>query len=84
MSALKDIQDIFKQFIYKYEKEYLKNRVLFNDDVGASGFYEFMKYFKDWLYESIHKFLTPNKYDSKFEITIRTYCNYIRDKILPV
>lgn len=84
MSALKENQEIFKQFIAKYEKEYLKNKALFNDDKSPSGFFEFMKYFKDWLYESIHNFLTPNKYDNNFEITIRTYCNYIKNKILPV
>ena len=84
MSALKDNQELFKQFIIKYEKEYLKNKILFNDDKSPSGFYEFMKYFKDWLYESIHNFLTPNKYNNNFEITIRTYCNYIKNKILPV
>lgn len=84
MSALKDNQSLFKEFIKKYENEYLKSKVLFNDDKSATGFFEFMKYFKDWLYESIHNFLTPNKYDNNFEITIRTYCNYIKNKILPV
>lgn len=83
MPSLQDNQNIFKQFVSKYN-ELKKDRVVFNDDKSENGFYSFMKYFKDWIYESIHKFLEPNKYNKEFEKTIRVYCNYIRDRILPV
>ena len=83
MSALSDNQNIFKQFTKKYS-ELLKNKEVFNDDISETGFYSFMRYFKDWLYESIHNLLSKNKYEISFEKTIRIYCNYIKDKIIPV
>lgn len=83
MSALTDNQSIFKKFTIKYG-ELLENKTAFNDDDSETGFYSFMKYFKEWLYESIHNLLTKNKYEKSFEKTIRIYCNYIKEKILPV
>lgn len=81
--ALEKNQEVFKNFIKKYSV-IIKDKKTFNDDDSLNGFFAFMKYWKDWLYDNIHNFLSNNKYNNKFEITIRTYCNYIRDKILPV
>lgn len=83
MTNLEKNQDLFKQWVKNYSIA-TKTKEIYGDDKSPNGFYSFMKEFKDWLYSSIHDFLTPNKYDIKFENTIRVYCNYIKDKILPV
>lgn len=75
--------DTFKQWVKNYGIA-LKTEKIFNDEISPNGFFAFMKEFKDWLYSSIHDFLTPNKYDIKYENRIRVYCNYIKEKILPI
>lgn len=83
MTALEKNQQIFKQWVQNYSVA-VKTESIYNDEKSTNGFFSFMKEFKDWLYSSIHDFLTPNKYDNKFENTIRIYCNYIKEKVLPI
>lgn len=84
MPSLKENQATFKMWVEAYSIA-LKNQEMFmNDEIGKKGFYDFMLDFKGWLYESIHNYLAENKYNEKYEKTIRTYCNFIRDKIIPI
>ena len=84
MSTLNDNRETFKKWVNEYSCA-LKIKEIYNNDTDdAQSFYTFMLEFNKWLYHSIHNYLTPNKYTPKFEETIRIYCNYIRDKILPI
>lgn len=82
MSSLTENQNTFKTWIKEYSSALKLKEVLNNDKENSNGFYSFMVEFKNWLYSSIHNYLTPNKYDINYEKTIRIYCNYIRDKII--
>jgi len=62
------------KIILKYDKYYLNEDLL----------YSFMKDFKDTLYNIIHNVLSPVKSVAENESMIRFYCNYIREKILPL
>ena len=83
MSALTDNQTLFKKWIKNYACA-LKIKEVYNDDETKNGFYSFMSDFKEWLYSSIHEFLSKSKTNSQYEITIKTYCKYIKEKILPI
>lgn len=83
MSALDNNRELFKGWIKEYASALKIKEVVKNDEANGKGIYTFLVEFKDWLYDSIHNFLAKNKFDHKYEITIRTYCNFIRDKILP-
>ena len=84
MSSLAENQNTFKTWVKEYASALKLKEVLNNDKENSNGFYSFMVEFKNWLYSSIHNYLTPNKYDINYENTIRVYCNYIRDKIIIV
>lgn len=84
MSALNDNRELFKNWVNEYSCALKIKEVYNNDKENSNGFYSFMVEFKNWLYNSIHNFLTPNKYNLEFEKTIRAYCKYIKDKIIPV
>lgn len=85
MSALEDNRKIFKMWINNYQAVFQKcNRDRLNDDKSPNGFYAFMLEFKNFLHNSIHIILTPNKQNPSFEYTIRQYCEFIAKKILPV
>lgn len=83
MSALTDNQAVFKKWVENYSCA-LKIKEVFNDDESLKGFYSFMKDFQEWLHDSIHNKLSEYKHNKEYEKTIRVYCNYIKDKILPV
>lgn len=83
MASLVENQKTFKTWVKEYSSA-LKLKEVFSNDTDNNGFYAFMVEFKNWLYNSIHNYLTPNKYDSAFENTIRTYCKFIKEKILVV
>nr|DAW58816.1 MAG TPA: Terminase [Caudoviricetes sp.] len=83
MALYDDNIGIFKQYVKEYGSA-LQIPEVYNDDESNKGFYSFMHSFYEWLYYQIHTFLTPNKNIPKYESVIKTYCNYIRDKILPI
>ena len=74
MSALEDNRKIFKMWINNYQAVFQKcNRDRLNDVKSPNGFYAFMLEFKNFLHNSIHSILTPNKQNPSFEYTIRQY-----------
>lgn len=83
MSQLEQNQSLFKRWVAEYGAG-LKIKEILNDDDSNNGFYSFMVEFKDFLYDSIHNYLAPNKYSKEYELTIRRYCKYIEEKILPI
>lgn len=84
MTNLEENTILFKKWVKEYSYA-LKIPSVYNDDSDSNNsFYSFMKDFKNWLYNSIHEYLAPNKYNFKYEKVIRIYCKYIKDKILPV
>lgn len=82
-NSLNENKEIFKQWVTQYASA-LKLKEIFQDDVSQKGFYSFMKEFKEWLYDTIHNYLSKYKQQNEYEKLIQIYCNYIRDKILPV
>ena len=84
MSALEENRNLFKQWAKEFSCALAIKEVYENDSDNSNGFYNFMVEFKNWLYNSIHNFLTPNKYSFDFEKTIRVYCDFINEKILPI
>ena len=84
MSSLAENQKTFKTWVKEYSSALKLKEVFNNDKENSNGFYSFMIEFKNWLYGSIHNYLTPNKYDINYEKTIRFYCKYIKEKIIPV
>lgn len=82
-NSLTENKEIFKQWVQQYASA-LKIREVFEDDTSSKGFYSFMVEFKDWLYDAIHNYLSNYKSQNEYEMTIRYYCNYIREKIIPI
>ena len=80
---LRENRELFKKWVREYGAG-LKIKEVFNDDDSNVGFYAFMVMFKEFLYSSIHNYLSPNKYDRDYEETIRLYCKFIEEKILPI
>lgn len=83
MTNLEENKNIFKSWVQEYSSA-LKIKDIFYDDKSQQGFLPFMLEFKNFLYDSIHNFLSKNTFDKKFELTIRAYCKFIEEKILPV
>lgn len=75
---------IFKSWVKEYGSALKIKEVYDNDEDNQSGIFAFMKEFKGFLYNSIHRYLTPNKKSEDYEKTIRVYCKYIKEKIIPV
>ena len=85
MSALNDNKKIFKLWHENLKAVFNgNNKKILNDDKSSNGFYSFMNEFKNFLYESIHSLLEKNKFNFQYEATIRYYCNYIGEKLLPI
>lgn len=83
MSQLQENIELFKGWAREYHAA-IKIKEVFNDDDGNVGFYSFMIEYKNFLYDSIHNYLSPNKYNKDYEKVIRKYCEFIEEKILPI
>ena len=84
MPTLEENREFFKKWVNEYSSALKIKQVFNNDEPTSNGFYSFMAEFKNWLYGSIHDYLTPLKFNTQCESTIRVYCNFIKDKILPI
>ena len=84
MATLEENRELFKKWVNECSSALKIKSVFDNDEANSNGFYAFMVEFKNWLYGSIHEYLTPMKFNPQFETTIRVYCNFIRDKLLPL
>lgn len=84
MSALETNRETFKNWVKEWGAAIRIKEIYEDDKENSNGFYNFMFEFKNWLYNAIHNYLTPNKYDMEYEKTIRVYCDFIKDKILPI
>lgn len=83
-TKLEENVELFKKWVNEYSYA-LKIKDVYNDDKeNSNGFYNFMKSFNQFLYNSIHKVLSPNKYEPKYEKAIRYYCDFVRKNILPI
>ncbi len=80
MSNNSDSQYIFNQ-IDSHIKKLKTDSKIFNDDEIT---YEILSSTKDYLYEQIHRVLSPNRKMKQFETKIRDYVRYIIDNILPL
>ena len=77
-TKLEENVELFKKWVNEYSCA-LKIKDVYNDDKeNSNGFYNFMKSFNQFLYNSIHKVLSPNKYEPKYEKAIRYYCDFVR------
>lgn len=84
MDSLQENKEIFKEWHKEYVSAMKIPSVFNNDKPNGKGFYAFMLDFKNWLYSTIHTYLEENKSIRKYEETIRAYCIYIKEKILPI
>lgn len=84
MSNLEDNTILFKKWVKEYSSAIKLDDVYKDDSDNKTSFYSFMIDFQKWLYNSIYSYLSPNKYNFKYEKVIRIYCQYIKDKILPI
>lgn len=82
-NRLEENTELFKRWVKEFQAG-VKTKKIFDNDDDNNSFFSFMRDFKDWLYDSIHSFLSPNKYDFKYEKAIRIYCDFIAQYILPV
>lgn len=84
IKPIKENREIFKKWCEQLASA-LKLPSVYDDDKPTNkGFYSFMVDFKSWVYETIHNYLSINKYSGEFEETIRIYCTFIKKKILPI
>lgn len=82
MRELDENKATFKEWVKEYSSA-LKIKEVYDND-GRNGLYSFLFDFKTWFYNTIHKFLEPNKKDEGYEQALRYYSGYIAEKILPV
>lgn len=81
---LEENVEVFKNWVKEYKCALMLRDIFENDEENQKGFYSFMKEFKNYLYNNIHHYLTPNKRIAEYEKVIRAYCQFIKEKIIPV